>query len=373
MSDKPTRPRPITTRKFCLHRGPRVLVAVGALSLSALFLQPVLGAEPAVEVRTQVTGFDVGRPEIAAFIARVVRKDGLPRDWVTEVLGSAVERPELTAAMEHPAETELAWWQYRARFVTPERIDAGRRYWQQHKEDLNAAAAKYGVPAEYLVAILGVETNYGQITGGYREIDTLMTLAFNYPARASSFRYELDQFLMLAYEMKRDPLTIHGSYGGALGAPQFLPSNYRNFAASQTIAGGVDLWSDWDAVYAAIADFFNKRGWQKDGPVLMEAHVAEGARPPVSERLKLNQTLRSLRARGVQVDTSLPKATRAMLIQLALQNDTEYRVAFKNFFVISRYNPSTNYTMAVCELAQALRQPTEDQPASKPQPSGPAG
>lgn len=334
-----------------------------------LLSQPMRSAEAVTEAKPEASGFDLRRPEIAAFIARVVRKDGLPVDWVTGVLSAGVERPELTVAMKHPAETELAWWQYRARFVTAERIEAGLRYWQQHKEDLDAAASKYGVPAEYLVAILGVETNYGQITGGYREIDTLMTLAFNYPARAAAFRHELDQFLMLTYEMKRDPLTIRGSYGGALGAPQFLPSNYRKFAASRMIGGGIDLWSDWSAVYAAIANFFNERGWQKNASVVIGAIVADGAHPPVSDRLKLNQTLRSLRAKGVQVDTALPKGTRAMLIGLALQNGTEYRVAFKNFFVISRYNPSTNYTMAVFDLAEELRRAMTDPVGPKPDPA----
>lgn len=335
------------------------VLATWFLSQSLLYAQSDIGSKP------EAVGFDLSRPEIAAFIAREVRRDGLPSDWVTSTLAAAVVRPELTSAMDHPAETELGWWQYRARFVTPERIEAGRRFWLEHSEELDAAASKFGVPAEYLVAILGVETNYGQITGGYREIDTLMTLAFNYPSRAASFRYELDQFLVLTYEMKRDPLTIHGSYGGALGAPQFLPSNYRKFAASRMVGGGVDLWGDWNSVYAAIADFFNQRGWQRNGPVVLEAHVAEGSSPPVSNQLKLNQTLRSLRARGVQVDTSLPKSTRAMLIELALQGGTDYRVAFKNFFVISRYNPRTNYTMAVCDLAGELRHAMNEQPADK--------
>jgi membrane-bound lytic murein transglycosylase B len=319
------------------------------LASTTLCAEGVPGAKP------ETAGFDLARPEIAAFIDRVVRKDGLPRDWVTAVLGAATVRPELTAAMDHPAETELAWWQYRARFVTPERIEAGRRFWQQRRELLDQAAAKFGVAPEYLVAILGVETNYGQTPGSYREIDTLMTLAFNYPARAASFRYELRQFLLLAHELNDDPLALHGSYGGALGAPQFMPSNYRQFAARRVAADGIDLWSDWGAVLAAISDFLNQRGWQKDGPVLIEAQVEEGAKPPVSDRLKLNQTLRSLKAKGVRLDATLPNSTRAMLIRAVLENGVDYRVGFKNFYVISRYNPSTNYAMAVCDLAQELR------------------
>jgi membrane-bound lytic murein transglycosylase B len=309
--------------------------------------------------------FDLSRPEIAAFINRVVHKDGLSHEWVVSVLGAGIVRPELTAAMNHPAETELAWWQYRARFLTPERIEAGRRFWQQHQDALNAAATKYGIPAEYLVAILGIETNYGQTPGTYREIDTLMTLAFNYPARAAAFRSELRQFLLLANEMGGDPLLLHGSYGGALGAPQFMPSNYRQFAANHSAGGGVNLWTDWDAVFAAISEFLNERGWQRDGPVMIQASIRDGAHPPVSERLKLNQTIRSLKGKGVIMEVSLPGATRAMLIRAVIQDGFDYRVAFKNFYVISRYNPSTNYAMAVCDLALEVRPVLTEPPAIK--------
>jgi membrane-bound lytic murein transglycosylase B len=348
----------------------RLFLALRALMLSATLLtaNPALPAETPVSAKPEGAFFDLNRPEIAAFIKRVVRLDGLPRDWVVSVMSAATVRPELTAAMDHPAETELAWWQYRARFVTPERVEAGRRFWQEHKDLLDQAAASYGVAPEYLVAILGVETNYGQTSGSYREIDTLMTLAFNYPARAASFRYELRQFLQLAHEMNDDPLTLHGSYGGALGAPQFLPSNYRHFAARRQRPGNVDLWTDWSAVFAAMCDFLNQRGWQKNGPVLISAHVAAGAKPPVSDRLKLDRTLRGLRAKGMIVDTELPNSTRAMLIRAVLENGDDYRVGFKNFYVISRYNPRTNYAMAVCDLAQELRAavtaPTAPSPSS---------
>ncbi len=336
--------------------------------LPLLLASSILCAESVTDARPDGAGFDLARPEIATFIDRVVHRDGLQRDWVIALLGAATVRPELTAAMDHPMETELAWWQYRARFVTPERIAAGHRFWLQHKDLLDQAALTYGVAPEYLVAILGVETNYGQTPGSYREIDTLMTLAFNYPARAASFRYELRQFLLLAHEMNNDPLALHGSYGGALGAPQFMPSNYRQFAARRTERGSVDLWSDWGAVFAAISDFLNQRGWQRGGPVLLEAQVASGANPPVSGHLKLNQTLRSLKARGVRVDAALPNSTRVMLIRAVLENGLDYRVGFKDFFVISRYNPSTNYAMAVCDLAQELRSAIAQPPPGSPPP-----
>jgi peptidoglycan lytic transglycosylase B len=351
-----------TLQRLAVHRFLSVL-RVATLGAALLIANCAVFAEVPAGAQPENSSFDLSRPDIAAFIRRVVRDDGLPQDWVVAVMGAATLRPELTAAMNHPAETELLWWQYRTRFVTPERVDAGRRFWQQHRESLDIAAAKYGVPAEYLVAILGVETNYGQTPGSYREIDTLMTLAFNYPARAASFRYELRQFLLLAHEMRMDPLALHGSYGGALGAPQFMPSNYRRFAASHLMENGVDLWTDWGVVFEAIADFLNARGWQRDGPVLIRVQVKDGSNPPVSDRLKLNQSLRSLKARGVLVDAALPNSTPAMLIRAQLENGLDYRVGFKNFFVISRYNPRTNYAMAVCDLAQEVR-PADSEPAS---------
>jgi membrane-bound lytic murein transglycosylase B len=147
-----------------------------------------------------------------------------------------------------------------------------------------------------------------------------------------------------------------------------MPSNYRLFAARHMGAGGIDLWSDWSAVLAAISDFLNQRGWQKDGPVLVEAQVADGANPPVSVRLKLDQTLRSLKAKGVRLDTALPNSTRAMLIRAVLENGVDYRVGFKNFYVVSRYNPRTNYAMAVCDLAQELRSAVAEPTRSSPLP-----
>jgi membrane-bound lytic murein transglycosylase B len=335
------------------HAGWQIAIA---MMLSATLASVTVAAdETQSSVGTDDLRFDLNRPEIVEFVKRVVSQDGLPSDQVMATLAAARVRPELIEAMDQPAESVLAWWQYRQRFVTTARINAGADYWQQHREELDAVSARSGVAPEYLVAILGIETNYGQSTGSYREIDTLMTLAFDYPARAKFFRSELRQFLLLTRDLDRDPTTLLGSYGGALGAPQMMPSNYRRFAAHRKEGKAVDLWTDSKAILNSTAEFLRDHGWVKGGPVLSEAQVRDGTNIAGSGRLALNETLHSLKVKGVKVDSRLPGSTRAVLIQAALEDSVQYRVGFKNFYVISRYNPRVNYAMAVCDLAQELR------------------
>lgn len=311
---------------------------------------------PATAAPAERAGFDLSRPEIAAFITRLVDRDQFQREDLTAVLSAAHARPELLPAMTHPAEKVLDWWQYRDRYVTPGRIAAGLEFWQVHAEVLEQVAAAHGIPAEYLVAILGIETNYGKITGTFPEIDTLMTLAFDYPARDAYFRTELRQFLLLARELGRDPLTLKGSYGGALGVPQLMPSSYRRFAASAEQWRTADLWSDWAAILTSIAGFLEQRGWERGGPVLLPARIVGKAQPSVTGGLVPNETLKALKQRGVRLDAKLPATTEAVLIRAVLKDGIEYRLGFRNFRVISRYNPRTNYTMAVCDLATTLKE-----------------
>lgn len=327
---------------------------------AALCLMSAVAAGEPDPSASEGAGFDLARPEIAAFIDRVVARDGFARDQVTAAMAAARVRPELTAEMRHAPEKLLAWWQYRQRFVTPRRIENGARFWLEHQAELEDAATKNGVAPEYLVAILGIETNYGEITGAYREIDTLMTYAFDYPERGRFFRSELRQFLLLARDLGRDPLTIRGSYGGALGVPQMMPSNYRRFAAGRAGGPTVDLWTDWSAIFAGLAEFLHKRGWVKDGPVLIDGRVRDGVEIPASRHFALDDTLASLKAKGVTIDAALPRSTPVVLVPAALEHGIQYRVGFKNFYVLTRYNPRVNYAMAVCDLAQEVRHSLAD-------------
>jgi membrane-bound lytic murein transglycosylase B len=258
--------------------------------------------------------------------------------------------------MDRPAEKTLQWWEYRARMLTPLRIDGGAQLWHDHKELLDRVAIEYQVAPEYLVAVLGVETQYGRTTGRYRVVDALATLTFDYPARANFFRKEFVEYLLLAHEEHLDPLSIRGSYAGAMGALQFMPSSYRRYAVSAGHAPRRDLWNDWADIFASEANYLHQYGWQYGAPVLAEAQLVGSSSLPAPEHLALNDTLGGLRARGLVIDSPLPDSTPALLLEAAQQDAMSYRVGFQNFYVITRYNTSPLYAMAVHDLAQAIKQ-----------------
>jgi membrane-bound lytic murein transglycosylase B len=281
---------------------------------------------------------------------------GLDRDQVTAALGAAEGQPKIIEAMDRPAEKTLQWWEYRARMLTPPRIDAGAQLWHEHKELLDQIAIEYQVPPEYLLAVLGVETQYGRVTGRYRVIDALATLSFDYPPRANYFRKELTEYLLLAHEDGFDPLSIRGSYAGAMGALQFMPSSYRRYAVSAQHATHRDLWNDWGDIFASVANYLHQYGWQYGAPVLAEAQLAADASLTPPEHMALNDTLGALRTRGVSVTTPLPDSTPALLLAAPQQEAMGYRVGFQNFYVLTRYNTSPLYAMAVHDLAEAIKQ-----------------
>jgi membrane-bound lytic murein transglycosylase B len=324
-----------------------------ALLLWALALAHVVAAaepEPAIDRGH----FDLTRPEIQGFIEQLVTQ-GLDRNQVTAVLGAAEAQPKIIDAMDRPAEKTLQWWEYRARMLTPLRIDGGVQLWHEHKELLDQVAIEYQVPPEYLLAVLGVETQYGRMTGRYRVVDALATLGFDYPPRANYFRKELSEYLLLAHEDGFDPLSIRGSYAGAMGALQFMPSSYRRYAVSARHAARRDLWNDWADIFASVANYLHQYGWQYGAPVLADAQLAgaTGLTPP--DHMALNDTLGNLRARGLSISTSLPDSTPALLLGAAQQDAMAYRVGFQNFYVITRYNTSPLYAMAVHDLAEAIK------------------
>ncbi len=316
---------------------------------------PAAPAVPAADAGPpQPQHFDLTRPEIRSFIDQMVAQ-GFERDTVESLLGAAEPQPHIIDAMTRPAEKSLQWWEYRARMVTPARIEAGAQLWREHKELLDQVASEYQVAPEYLIAVIGVETLYGRITGRYRVIDALATLSFDYPPRSTYFRKELGEFLTLAREEAVDPLSIRGSYAGAMGALQFMPSSYRKFAVSATHAAHRDLWGDWGDIFASTANYLHQAGWQYGGAVLAEAQY-NGTDPPVApDRMTLSDTLGNLRARGLTIASPLPDTTPALLLAAPQADALGYRVGFQNFYVITRYNTSPLYAMAVCDLAQAIR------------------
>ena len=301
--------------------------------------------------------FDLHRPEIAAFITEVTQRDGLKRKDVQRLLKQARPQPKIIDMMNRPIEKVSPWWEYREHFVNAERVGDGAQFWAEHRESLERVAATYQVPPEYLVAILGVETRYGRVTGHYRVLDALATLAFDYPPRHSYFAGELAQFLVLAKEFRLNPLTTTGSYAGAMGAPQFMPSAYRRYAVDASNDQRRDLWGNWDDILASIANYLRENGWKAGEPVLAETTVDPGAPFQVeSHGLEPNETVDSLGERGVKVELDVPPDTQALLILAEQPDGPAYRAGFHNFYVLTRYNTSARYAMAVHDLAQAIAQ-----------------
>jgi membrane-bound lytic murein transglycosylase B len=297
--------------------------------------------------------FDLTRPEIAAFIdARV--KQGENREQLVATLAAAEPQPKIIEAMTRPAEQALQWWEYRARFLTDERIDAGVKLWREQRELLESSARATRVSPQYILGILGVETFFGRITGRYRVIDALCTLAFDFPARAPFFQSELGEYLQLAREEQLDPLVPLGSYAGAMGVAQFMPSSYRHYALN---AGGKphrDLWNDWGDIFASVGNYLAQHGWQYGGVVLADASYAGDGAPKLPDRVVLDGTLATLALLGISTRFGGYSDTPALLVAAPLADHPAYRIGFTNFYVITRYNRSPLYAMAVSDLADAI-------------------
>ena len=312
--------------------------------------EPTPAPQPTLTGRT---GFDLERADIAAFIGHMVTL-GMTRDAVATVLGKAVPQPKIIDAMTKPAEKSLAWWEYRARFLNDARVDAGARLWREHRELFDAIAMERRVPPEYVLGIIGVETNFGRLMGHYRVLDALTTLGFDYPARGEFFRHELEQFLLLTRDGELDPLTALGSYAGAMGAAQFMPSSFQHFAVDEDGSGHRDLWTDWADIFGSVANYLQQYGWEYGQPVMAEATLGSATAPTMPATVTLNTTLSALRERGMKVASTLDDATPCLAIPAVLSSGVSYRVGFRNFYVITRYNRSPLYAMAVNDLAQAI-------------------
>ena len=303
------------------------------------------------------SAIDTRRADVKEFIAHMTTADGFKKRPLRKLLNSAQSQPAILEAMEKPAEKAKQWFEYRPIFLTERRIKEGTDFWLAHRQALDQASVRSGVAPEYLAAILGVETYYGRLTGSYRVIDALVTLSFDYPARAKFFRDELEQYLLLTRDMHLDPLTLKGSYAGAMGAPQFMPSNYRKYAVDANADGHIDLWSNWADVCASVGNYLKEKGWNAGEPVLSDASAdPEKAAELDGRKLALSDTVGSLMAKGVTFDSPLPAEAPALLIAADETDGVHWRVGYNNFFVITRYNHSALYAMAVYELATAVKQ-----------------
>jgi len=309
---------------------------------------------PAMQPAPAGTRLDVTRAEVRQFAGDISQRHGFKPEEITALLAGVQLQPRILETIQKPAERALLWWEYRQRFLTEERIAAGAQVWRKNAAVLSLVAAQSGVPAEYLIAITGVETLYGRVTGRYRVLDVLTTLGFDYPPRGEFFRSELEQFLVMAREEKLDPRAPLGSYAGAMGIPQFMPSSFRRYAVDGDGDGRRDLWQEGADVFASVGNYLREHGWVAGQPVLAEAWNEAPLDDPATVNLSLNETVAGLQGRGYLFETALPGNTKVMLIPAQLSDSTIWRVGFANFYAITRYNRSALYAMAVNDLAQAI-------------------
>ena len=291
-----------------------------------------------------------------AFIAGMVEEHGFDAGELSDILERAEIDEGVLEAISRPAERVLAWHEYRNIFLTDARIDGGVEFWRNHSARIEHASESFGVAPEMLVAILGVETYYGQRMGGYRIVDSLSTLAFAYPPRSGFFTSELEAFFLLAREEGMDPESIRGSYAGAMGAGQFISSSFRAYAVDGNGDGQRDLWEDWEDVLASVANYFKVHGWRQGEAVATQATLSAGRDAREARNsMDLNDTVASVHDRGYVFATGLADETPVTLLTLEREGGTEYWVGFHNFRVITRYNRSVMYALAVHQLGQTIR------------------
>ena len=316
---------------------------------------------------------DVNRPDVEEYVNGLVKEHGLDADYLNAMLESAETQQSILDAMARPAEKTKPWKDYRAIFLTRDRIDAGVAFWREHEKSLKDVSAKTGVPPEMLTGIVGVETFFGRRAGKFRLLDSLATLAFDYPPRGSFFRGELTQLFLLARDENLDIDKAVGSYAGAMGAPQFIPSSYRNYAVDGDGDGKRDLFNSWDDVFASVANYFVEHKWKSGDPVVTRATLAGTvSQKPEDNKLAAGSTVAALGKDGIRFSTDLGGGAPAGLIVLDGDDGREYWVGFHNFFVITRYNRSAMYALAVYQLGQAVGEAVRADPAGAPVVTGTA-
>jgi len=304
-----------------------------------------------------VVHVDVDRPDVAEFIDEMVSDHQFDRDALRDVLGKAEIKASIIRKISTPAERTLTWEEYRKIFITRERIGVGTAFWRDNREMLERISKESGVSVEMIVGIIGVETYYGRITGKDRVIDALATLAFDYPPRAKFFRKELTEFLVLAREEEIDATVPMGSYAGAMGRPQFMPSSFRAYAIDATGDGKRDIWNDWADVAGSVANYFIEHGWRSGEQVTAQATLGSNwkqAAPKPKNTLKASDTIESLSRKGVLFATELRADSKGELLTFEGGDGIEYWVGFHNFFVITKYNRSVMYALAAHQLGQEI-------------------
>ena len=329
------------------------------LALTGCLLSGMVMAAPVAENKMiEPKGYATARPEVEAFIKDLVKNEQFSRKELEKVLGKAQKSERVLELISRPAEKRLEWKDYRKIFMTPERIEQGVEFWLAHAETLTKAEKEYGVPASVIVAIIGVETYYGRLTGGFKVLDALSTLSFDYPPRSKFFTTQLKEFLILVREQKLDPYELTGSYAGAMGIPQFMPSSYRAYAVDFTGDGQSNIWQQEEDAIGSVANYLKRNGWKEGRPVASRAKVQglpEQYEQVLSRSVRPEKTLRQLEKAGWHPVNVVPSATKASALRFEGVNGPEYWLGMENFRVITTYNRSRLYALAVHQLAKEVR------------------
>ena len=298
------------------------------------------------------------RKDIRLFINEMQDKHGFDKAALEALFAKTRIQPSIIKAISRPAERK-PWHAYRPIFITQSRIDLGVEFWNKHADLLKQAEDKYGVPAEIIVGIIGVETRYGRNTGSYRVIDSLSTLAFDYPPRSKFFRSELKHYLLMTREEKVDPLSLKGSYAGAMGQPQFISSSFRSYAIDFDGDGKRDIWNNPADAIGSVANYFVRHGWKRGDKITQKMTPSKKTDEALlkEKSLKPSHTVNSLRQNGfTDIDNDISGNAMAAVINLEGAQGNEHWLGLNNFYVITRYNHSALYAMAVYQLAEKIRQ-----------------
>ncbi len=307
----------------------------------------------------QMGGDFANNPSARQFIDKMVNKHGFDRQQLQEILSQAKRLDSVLRLMDNQAPTTSvkppsgpngAWLRYRKKFITPDNVQNGVVFWNQYEDALNRAWQVYGVPPEIIVGIIGVETRWGRVMGKTRILDALATLSFNYPRRAEYFSGELETFLLMARDEQDDPLNLKGSFAGAMGYGQFMPSSYKQYAVDFSGDGHINLWDPVDAI-GSVANYFKAHGWVKGDQV---AVMANGQAPGLPNGFKTKYSISQLAAAGLTPQQPLGNHQQASLLRLDVGTGYQYWYGLPNFYTITRYNHSTHYAMAVWQLGQAV-------------------
>ncbi len=296
---------------------------------------------------------------VAPFVAEMQAEHGFPAQYVTRLLAQAERKQSIIDAISRPAERVRPWHEYRKIFITDKRIAGGVEFWERNAEALSRAEQEFGVEAEVIIAIIGVETFYGGNKGSHRVIDALTTLGFDYPPRADFFRRQLKSYLVLTREQQVDPLTLTGSYAGAMGFPQFIPSSYQAFAVDFDGDGQVDIWNNQVDAIGSAANYFAEHKWRHGATVAVPATVTgdqfrEGL--TIEEGLEARRTVAELKALGWDIQHELADEDEVMAFEFDADGKMEYWIGLHNLHVITRYNRSVMYAMVVHQLADLIRE-----------------